>query len=233
MPYRSLLLIFSVFSLGACAYAIDKSIQDVKVVTPGARGSVCRVYVDGLRYDAYPPQTISVSKSSKEMIVDCLAPGNRRKEIVIKPQIAKTFYANAANAFIGAPVDAMSGAMYEYPTIIEVNFVNTPVRDEDPPAQNASDIKQPEEYRIEQFGPITPILNDDYSREGFALQRRQSSAGQGYIDQDISTGAPGRYSDKGDLQPVTTTINIPADSGDSDAISAEPSAAPVPLYPGN
>ena len=165
--FNRFFLLSSVVALASCAYAIDTHIQDVKFVTPGANGSVCFVYVDGLRYRVHPPQTISVNNTKEDLVVDCLAPGNRRKKVVIEPKIADSTYLNVANAGAGLPWDAFSGAAFKFPDIVEVDFTHTPVRAEDPPAQNAPDIKQPEEYMLEEFLPAQPRLNADRYETAF------------------------------------------------------------------
>lgn len=170
---KSFLLLSSAIMLSACAYTFEKHIQDIEVQTPGARGSVCYMFVDGLEYRVYPPQVMNVDKSKEDLVIDCVAPGNRRKKVVIEPQIVDKFYANVGNGFIGLPFDVLSNAMYEYPSVVVVDFTNSPVRPEAPPAQNASDIKQPEEYFLEEFGPETMRLNSDRYNQSYTIKKRE------------------------------------------------------------
>ena len=72
-----ILLLGSVLGLTSCAYLFDDSIQDLTVLTPGAEGAICNVYIEKLHYRFRPPQTVSISKSRQDMVVDCVAPGNR------------------------------------------------------------------------------------------------------------------------------------------------------------
>lgn len=216
--------------LGACAYAIDGSIQEVEFKTPGARNAACNVYVDGLKHKVKPPQVIALPKGKEDLVVDCMAPGNRRKVVYIEPQIETSTAWNAANAGTGIAWDYASGALFRYPDVIEVDFTDTPVQEPPPPAQNAPDIKQPEEYDLEEFSPGSPRMNADKHALPVEIMRRQSAS------QSMSGGA--RYNDDTDAfsEPVYTG------GGKGDLIdmnpAGEPSSAsgaengPIPLIPG-
>ena len=228
--------------MGACSYAFDEHIQDLTVVTPGAKNAICYVYVDGLKYKFRPPQTLNISKSRKDLVIDCLAPGNRRKEIVVKAQTEESVYANTLNGGVGAVWDLASSAMFRYPDVIEVNFETTPVRPEAMPAQNNPDIKQPEEYMLEEFRPSSPRMNSDRYEEPPQIHRRQKpppmsgDLSSGYIASD-SEIAPSQIEsmDKGDLMEVIDNLgpeNInPAPEPVIDN-SNDQYGPPIPLFPG-
>lgn len=220
MMKKSLLLI-SLLSLGACAYAIDDSIQDVKFVTPGAQSAACDVYVEGLRHRVKPPQTINLFKSKEDMVVDCKAPGNRRKVIYIKPSIEKSAIWNVANAGVGLPWDYASAALFRYPDVVEVNFKDTPLTDQPLPAQNNPDIRQPGDYRLEEFSPSAPRLNEDHEAQPVEILRRESMA----------QSTSGAYSDSSAFSEPSYT-----DGGKGDLMDAMNPAsqadAPIPLIPG-
>lgn len=227
------LLLLSLLSVGACAYALDETIQDVKFVTPGAKNAACNVYVEGVKYRAKPPQTLNIFKSKEDLIVDCMAPGNRRKTVYIKPSIEKSAIWNVANAGVGLPWDYASAALFRYPDIIEVNFTDTPITDQPLPAQNNPDIRQPEEYRLEEFSPSSPRMNEDRDAPPVEILRRESASrtSAGSYGQTGALSEPEIISsDKGDL------LDIIQDYGDDinpSAPDAESSAdAPIPLLPG-
>lgn len=230
-----LLLLGSVAALASCAYAIDSHIQDVKIVTPGAHGSVCYAYVDGLRYRAHPPSTINITNSREDLIVDCLAPGNRRKKVVIEARINDNTFLNAGNAGVGVPWDALSGAAYKYPDIVEIDFTNAEVQPEPPPAQNAPDIKQPEEYMLEEFLPAQPVLNSDRTRAPVEIRRRGGDIAvqdDSYVDQTFSMddGSSGTYS-KSNLPDVSAYDLNPAiePSQQVEPSNTGPAIDPFPL----
>lgn len=241
MSYKVLLL-SSLIVLGACSYVKDKHIQDLTVTTPGAHGALCYVYVDGLKYKFRPPQTLSISKSKENLVLDCLAPGNRRKEVIISPQIARSTYGNVATLGAGAAWDYASGAMFKYPDIVEVNFVNTPVRPEGMPAQNNPDILQPEEYPLEEFRPGNLRMNEDRYKQAPQIMKRvrdaemDSSLTTGYGAPDIDPNAPPSDSmDKSDLMNVIEDLgagNINPSGEPAPDVSGGQYGPPVPLYPG-
>src|SRR5262245_50848499 len=120
--FKRSLLLGSLFALSSCAYLIDEQIQDITVVTPGAEDAVCYLYVDDLRYKLFPPQTTNISKSYKDLTVDCLAPGNRRRRVVIEPTLSEHAPFNVVNGVIpGTSWDLAGNALFTYPDIITVD----------------------------------------------------------------------------------------------------------------
>lgn len=219
------ILSFSAFLLlSACAYTGETSVQSIHFETPGAEDALCFVYVDGLKYKVRPPQTINISNTKESLVIDCLAPGNRRREVTVEPELAKTYAANAV--FLpGALWDSLSGAMYKFPETIEIDFTNIPIQPEPLPAQNNPDIRQPETYKLEEFSPSQPRMNTDRDAPAIEIRKRQRLnynsnpplPAVGYNEPDNL-----KPMGKGDLQTAIDTI-------DADT-SAE--QAPAPLYPG-
>lgn len=158
--------------------------HELTVRTPGAHGAVCNVYVEKMRYKFRAPETRNIFKSKEDLIVDCMAPGNRRKKVIIKPTIADSLPWNAPIAPIGVTWDYASGAMFDYPDVVEVDFTDAPARPADPPFQNMPDIIQPEDYDLEEFNPGTPRLNSDRNRSVITPRKRQPGGAFGFDDTD-------------------------------------------------
>ena len=224
-------LLAVLFLLSACAYVADKNYQEMRIETPGAQGAVCFVYIDKLKYKYHPPQTITVTNSMEDLEIDCLAPGNRRKKLLIEPKLSRYTAANAVNGFLGVIWDGASGALYKYPEIVYVDFSEMDPLPSALPAHNNPDIKQPEEYLMEEFRPGVPRMNSDADYQPQVLKRRvrggdQSSYGEsGYIGE-----GEGGASGKSNLQDVQSegSTSQPSAMG-----PVRPSAdAPTPLYPG-
>lgn len=217
--------------IGACAYVVDGQIQPVEFQTPGARNATCNIHVNKRKYVAKPPQTINLLKTNKTLIVDCLAPGNRRKVVYIDPAIEPSSYGNVATAGAGYAWDAVSKSMWRYPDIIEVNFTDTPVKEFELPAQNAPDIRQPEEYPIEQYSPSTPSLNSDKNAPPIEILRRQGSVSGANRTQDFTLSEPpgGVSGGKGNLQPTTHMGDALNPAGDASGIP--PVSEPMSLLP--
>lgn len=173
MILRSI-LITGLIALSGCAYAIERSIQEVTIETPGAQDAVCHVYVDKTRYKYEPPQTMTISNSKEDMIVDCYAPGNRHRKVVIAPQVAKSSSWNVLSGGAGYAWDSLSGALYKYPDTVYVDFTRLPITPESLPAQNNPDIRHPDSYDLEEFRPSQPRLREDRDYVPTQIEKRQA-----------------------------------------------------------
>lgn len=226
------LLLGSVIMLSSCSYTLDRQIQDITVVTPGAEDAVCYMYVDGLRYKFFPPQTMNITKSRKDLVVDCLAPQNRRRKVVIEPALSKHAPLNVTNGILpGATWDIASNSMFTYPEVVEVDFTSAVPMPEPLPAQNNPDIRQPEEYDLEEFTSGLPRLNSDRNAVSTPLLRRGGQPVEGYTTGGITphTG-PGKPKDKGDIGSVIdglTTSSSPPSKPAAPAGPPTPAAAPA------
>ncbi len=151
----------------------DEAIQDVRIETPGAKHARCNVYIEDLHYRYNPPETLTVVNTKEDMIIKCKAPGNRNKELVISPKVTSSTYLNVTNGILpGLGWDALSGAMYYYPDVIEVDFTDVRVKSMPLPSYNDPNIKQPEDYNLEEFKPTHSRLNSDRYETATPLKRR-------------------------------------------------------------
>jgi len=211
--------------LFGCAYGFETTVQDLRIETPGAKDAICYAYVDGFRYRFYTPETISIRKTHEDLVVDCLAPGNRRKSTTISPDVTAMMLSNIANGFVpGATWDIVSGAAFKFPGVLEIDFTGIPISSEPLPAHNNPDIRQPEDYDLEEFLPGNPRLNSDKNAPPVVLKKRVrgSQVAKDFESHYVGT-SPAPFS-KGDLEDIN-----PSNSG-----ASQPSAsnAPFPLYPG-
>jgi hypothetical protein len=201
MPSRNILIICSVLLLGGCAYAFESQLQDVRIETPGAYNARCIVDVDGFRYKFNPPETVNIKKSKEDMLIDCRAPGNRTRTMTISPRDSEVSNYNFAHGYVlGGAVDYISGAAFQYPDIILVDFTGMENIPEDLPAHNAPDVIQPEEYDLEEFLPSQPRLNSDRYAVPNEIQKRERQPQNFY-----ETNAFGRM-----LQPLQVTPDADA-----------------------
>lgn len=203
------------------------------IETPGAVGSVCYAYVDGLRYRVHPPEIISVDNTKENMVVDCLAPGNRRKKIEVEPHMPPSFYANVANGLAGAPWDAASGAWFKYPDVVEVDFTEIAIRPEEMPLHNAPDIRPPEDYMLEEFSASEPRLNSDRYESVYQIQRRESAVQtqvDSYVDESFTFDDPMMPSPtKSDLS-MPSSIDMNPALPVQDSVSSNPPIDVQPVY---
>jgi len=158
---RILTLPIATLILSSCAYTLDTSFQDIEIKTPGAENAVCYTFIDDVRYRVFPPQKITITKSKENLEIDCLAPGNRRKKVIIEPVYSDHAALNLTTGGVTALWDYASKALYQYPEIVYVDFTHTPVKPMPLPAQNNPDVQRPEDYPLEQFSPGKARLNSD------------------------------------------------------------------------
>lgn len=128
---HTLLLSLSTLSLclAGCASIADKQTQIVTLRTPGAIDAKCSLENQDMRYNIHTDQTIEIMKSPNDLIVRCMAPGNREKTILVKRELNDWVFVNVANGFIpGAAYDYFSRGAFDYPSEITVSFVGMPVK---------------------------------------------------------------------------------------------------------
>ncbi|MAF98542.1 MAG: hypothetical protein CMH26_07910 [Micavibrio sp.] len=225
-------LMCSILPLAACASFTDTAVQEIHIETPGAYNTKCHMYVGGLRYTVNPPESIGIYKSKEDLVVDCMAPGNRRKEVYIEATLTDNSAWNMGTGGLGYAYDYATSAMFEYPSVIVVDFTNSLPRDERMPAQNLPDVRQPETYRLEEYAPSQPKLNSDADRIENKLLRR-GEIPEGYSASAISSdgSSASAFSDgysmgKGDLMSAS-----PAPAPANGA-SPSSSGGPISLIPG-
>lgn len=222
---RKTLLLISTSVLSACAYATDTSVQDITIRTPGAEDAKCLMYVDGVRYRMHPPETTSIARTEEDLIIDCMAPGNRRKKVVIEPMYSDKAVGNVATAGVGLAWDYASGALYKYPDIVEVSFIDMPPGPAFIPAQNNPDIRQPEEYQLEEFSPSQPRMNSDRNKIPTQfLKRGGETVSSNQANDNAFSENSGDSIGKGELQSIVDSY-----AGD---LNPDGSIGPTPIIPG-
>ncbi len=148
--------------LSACAYAVEGSIHEMHIETPGGAHSVCYLEYAGRRYAVRPPETVHIAKSTEPMDIKCLAPGNRSKMVTVYPKTNDAAMLNVANGLVpGLYFDYRTGAMYEYPSIVSIDFSDTPVRSMPLPVRYATKPDGHGAYLPEEFRPEIPRLSND------------------------------------------------------------------------
>ncbi len=193
-------MLSAVLTLGACAYSVESSSQDITFLTPNAQNAKCYVYVNKLKYQVFPPETLNIKKSSKDMEISCYAPGNREIKMIVPAKMSK-------RAIWGGPAgmawDYASQSLYYYPSVIAIDFSHEELKPNALPSYNNSDIKQPEEYDLEEFRPSQPRMNYDKHKIDIPILRRGESIESVYseeVEENQSSGG------KSDLQSVLDNI---------------------------
>lgn len=194
-------LIASILSLSSCGYAFESSNQEITVLTPGAQNAYCDAYVEKLRYQIHPPQTLNIHKSDQPMILKCVAPGNRRVELEVPAKVS-------ARAVWGSPAgmawDYASKSLHQYPNVVAVDFSQVPIVPEEQPKHNAPDIQSPEAHDLEEIKASVPRLNTDKNKSASTPIRRDGMTPM--PDEQTSSAAPVPAVSKSETNQKTTKI---------------------------
>lgn len=223
----------SLFALTSCAYISEDSVQMVTFETPGAHNALCFVHIDNVKYKLRPPQKLAVKKDDDPMVVDCKAPGNRHKKIEVKPRIEEDTYWNMFNGVVpGTSWDYLSDSMFRYPDVVYIDFRSERIKPNKLPDHNAPDIKQPEDYDLEEFLPARPRMNADKYEKPIEIKRREMYDGGSFADEaglGDSDYDPSATKGKGDLMSIESEPLPAATEGESSAAQKE--GVPTPLFP--
>lgn len=218
----------SVAIVSGCAFFMDKSYQRVTIETPGAQNALCHVYVDKIHFPVDAPGEISIPKTKKDMEIECLAPGNRRKAVTVPPRITETNKYNASTLFAGTLFDVASGAIYEFPDVIQISFVGIPTKPYPGPEHDAPDLRDTSEYYLEEFMPSQPRLNSDRHVAPVEIKKRERAIirDQKLMKQDSmsSVDSVGEYEAPASLSYGETL----APSPDSPPLAPTQRAQPAP-----
>jgi len=140
---KNLVLSSSLLALAACASVVSGQTQTVTMTTPGAEHAMCRLNTGGNLYDAYTGQTIRVRRSPQNMIINCVASGNREKTVSMEWSGNEWGFLNVSNGVVpGVTYDILSGAAFEYPNELVVDFRDVPVRAYDLPEYHDRDLSE-------------------------------------------------------------------------------------------
>lgn len=162
--------------LPACSTILDRSTQEVRFETPGAKESMCRVTTgkEGVSYRVHPPEEIILMKTDQQLEVECLADGHRKRTVLIEPVLSSNTFLNFGNGFVpGFALDEHTNAHYVYPDVIAVDFSNIPFKKAEQPAYAVN----PSAPSLEHIDPTTgsfPAIHDSDLEPPAPLSERQS-----------------------------------------------------------
>ncbi len=162
MTRRFAAVLLSTLMLGACATMIDGASQEITLKTPGTDQGHCYLDNGVARWQIYSNQTIQIQRNDEDIVLTCTAPGNKSVKAVIDRDLNAWSIANITNGVVpGVSYDHFTGALYDYPKTITVDFSATPMAGyplpqyEDPSLRPVND-----NAGIEKFEP-TEIRNPD------------------------------------------------------------------------
>lgn len=196
-------------ALSGCATAIDTPTQDLRIEILGTGQALCDLRQEGRRYRVYAPATLRVYKDDSPMKVRCAAPGNRVQTVVLDPKVDDWTYGDIATGVLpGLAWDYASGAMYQYPDKVVIDYTGMPAQPYPLPDYQLVFEENPQLIGMEQFRPGSPALIGDMGTRPPELEPRQ----------------PGDFESSSDIM-----VPAPRTGGGSSAASpSTPAPAPAP-----
>lgn len=198
-------LISTLVLMSGCASVIDGPTQNITIATPGANEAECYL-TNGVKYHAVTGETLRIMRSSRDLVADCYASGDRHKQVVVSSTFNGWGAANVTNAVVpGVTYDHYSGGLYVYPDVLTIDFVGMPTRGFESPAYMNKDAPNPYKQAIEPYSSTTPRLPQDseYLRRG--LEKRSTgvnsnpfsdgAGGAGMTDMPAAGGGSGATSE--------------------------------------
>lgn len=173
---KILLSTLSVSLLSACATIVDHQTQHVTIKTPGASNAKCYIENEDMKYVADTDQKVEIMKSPNDLVVRCLAPGNRQQTVHVKRDVNQWVVANVANGFVpGAAYDYFSRGAFDYPETITVSFLGEPIKPYPLPKYMTEDLKQNHQYSaIEYMGPGEMITEANKNDKTTPLKKKDN-----------------------------------------------------------
>lgn len=170
MTYKSVPYIFafsSVLLLSACVKPdIHFETQKVTIKTPGATHAKCHLHNQEYNYVAYNDQTITITRTSKDIDVTCQADGNREKTVTVSPDIYR----------LGIDSNKI-------PEVITVDFRSMPYKPYDLPKYHDEDLgKYPLPTEVEYMGPTNTTMGKEAFSEQKALNKRVRKSANPFSD---------------------------------------------------
>ncbi|MCK5385031.1 MAG: hypothetical protein KAJ29_05590 [Alphaproteobacteria bacterium] len=228
---RYLPLLSLAFVLGSCAYTTKVSFQDITFLSPGAQDAKCLVYVNEVKYQVRPPQTVNIKKSEKPMFVVCYASDDRSIEVEVLPIIEE-------EVIWGSPVgmgwDYASNSLYSYPEVIAIDFSQEEVKpftpsDHNKPAElmrrgEGDDVLDSSEILTEEDPAtkedIEAVEEDEVAQRGGSAGIEESAAETEAVESAVTEGA---------VMEISGTETSGTETSER---NSEANSAPVSLVPG-
>ncbi|MDB5492281.1 MAG: hypothetical protein JWO78_2130 [Micavibrio sp.] len=167
-------LMLSGAMLSGCSTAMNGGTEDIRINIAGTGEALCDVTQPGRRYRVYAPSSFRAMRSKDDLRIRCQAPGNRQQVVVLKSELSRDLPYNVSNLGVGVGWDAMTGAMYNYPSEVLVDFRGMPPTSYPQPDYQDVFDQNPELLQMEQFRPGLPALGSDIGTAAPTLQPRST-----------------------------------------------------------
>jgi hypothetical protein len=227
---RPLSLLVCIPILAACSTITNGSTQLISFKTVGADDAYCEMQSgeNDYKYTVRPPQSVWVQRSRKPLNIVCTAPGNRVQNLTVESTIAGAAIMNGATAGTTLPWDAATGAMYQYPEEIMIDFTAVVAKNRPLPSYENNGAHPSDKQGIEFLGPDSPEVPSDKVNEARykaaydedARLQAENAAIEVEKQRRIDAVEGGFYGDKGHTQtsgkevviaPITESVPVAND----------------------
>lgn len=210
---RQVLPIVFILAIAGCSTMVNRATQEITIETPGASGALCFLERPGYSSRVWAPKTVRLTKSKYDLSVRCIAPGNREKVEIVKPELPDSFFLNVANGLVpGALIDHETGAMFSLPEKVVVDFTTMQPKSMPPPDYQEVLDQNPDIAVMEEFRPGKSALQRDRNRPVSELQPRRSD-GELYSNSGMES-LRGQEAPETAAAPAAAPVSPPA--GDED-----------------
>lgn len=153
MTRRLSVVLLSTLLLGACASWIDTPFQEITLKTPGTDNARCTLDNDINKWMVHSNQTIKIQRNDADLKLECYAPGDKYVSTVIDRDLNAWTIANITNGVVpGVSYDHFTGALYDYPKTITVDFSSVP-GGYPLPQYHGVGMQNPDDQNAETWGP--------------------------------------------------------------------------------
>jgi hypothetical protein len=117
---------FGAFVLAACATIVNGTTQSIEVVTPPIEGAACELTNSEGTWFVTSPGKATVHKTKNDLKIICRKDGFQEGSTTLESRFVADTAGNiifGGGILIAAPIDALTGANYEYPTVTAIPMV--------------------------------------------------------------------------------------------------------------
>lgn len=158
---RTIISLSAVLLLGACGTLMEGQGQEIRLVTPGATEAECALD-NGVRYVVTTGETVTIMRTSKDLVAECYASGNRYKKVVFERMLNGWAAGNVVTGVLpGLAYDHISGGLYGYPDTLSIDFTHVGPHGFDLPEYHNKDAPSPYSQPMELYGAREPATGKD------------------------------------------------------------------------
>lgn len=162
----------AILPLVGCSTAMHGQSQEITIRTPGAEHATCYLDNGTVIRRVNTDETLNMTRSDKDLEVQCYASGNRTKKVTIERKISEETKWNVATGIVpGVAYDYLSRGAFVYPDQIVVDFTGMKPTTYPLPEYHSPNSPKPSSVHTEQIAAGHPILESDRGRTAPVLKK--------------------------------------------------------------